>query len=106
MTREELIAALEKAEAGSYELSREVDGWLFREHHEEWKKASSMAYTQSVDAALTLVPEGWRIYMERKPTEPPQPWFVTVRPHAKDGWDSVADSPALALCIAALKARA
>jgi hypothetical protein len=61
-------------------------------------------YTASLDAALTLVPEGWE-------------WTVRGRPHG-DGlasigraWESgsdtvIAATPALALCIAALRARA
>ena len=61
-------------------------------------------YTGSIDAALTLAPEGWE-------------WTVQSRPHG-DGlahfgraWESgsdtvIAATPALALAIAALRARA
>lgn len=73
-------------------------------------------YTTSVDAALMLVPEG---YVVREITIwPGQPSTVAVwEAHqsegdpsywhsARDGrWNAEAKTPALALCIAALKAR-
>lgn len=115
----DLIAKLEVAEGPSRELDQEIakaaglkPSW--RDDGEARFYSPGMSngpakiappFTSSLDAALTLVPDGLRIYMERKPTDPPQPWFVTVRPHAQDGWDAVSDYPALALCIAALRAR-
>lgn len=59
------------------------------------------AYTTSLDAALTLVPEGhsWLIENDCHHHHVPRAWV-------KRGPDVRHDSPALALCIAALKARA
>lgn len=77
-------------------------------------------YTASLDAALTLVPEGWRLaaLCER------EPWFCRLETldfrsvtwgkgedwitDITDGQEAMAkgSSPALALCAAALRARA
>lgn len=66
------------------------------------------AYTASLDAALTLVPDGhdWRVEVERDRHPgaiccPPNAWgtFPGVTMHG-------AATPALALCAAALRARA
>ena len=79
-------------------------------------------YTASVDAALTLVPEGWRIgkleqdwrsggwiaQLCERPTERQLQAFddgVTIGWNTADT-DPDAATPALALCAAALKARA
>lgn len=56
-------------------------------------------YTFSIDAALTLVPEGWGLLMDLR---------KTCRVRLEDGNSKpwiYAITPALALCIAALKAR-
>ena len=67
-------------------------------------------YTTSLDAALTLVPEGYRLELYQSANG--EWWDADLSPLGydvdhEDGWsngDGKAD-PALALCIAALKAR-
>jgi hypothetical protein len=72
--------------------------------------------TTSLDAALTLVPEEWRREILDWPDAPAEPrgaarleWldpegFRKPRKIPSDGW-IWATTPALALCIAALKAK-
>lgn len=89
---EALIAELESAEKGSRELDVKIGMALGKTP--EW-------YSESLDAALTLVPEGRAsailIYESGRASaaigEPPQ------------FGDHEAPTPALALCIAALRAR-
>lgn len=71
-------------------------GWVSRGPHHAVVAAPS--YTASIDCALTLVPEGWN--------------HLTFE-HIEDTWgcfldadDTNAATPAIALVIAALKARA
>ncbi|CAB4176800.1 hypothetical protein UFOVP1672_43 [uncultured Caudovirales phage] len=66
-------------------------------------------YTTSIDAALTLVPEGWRVYaLQEEYTDKPGVWFAGLdhrTAHYKYGsMIGKAPHPALALCIAALQA--
>ncbi len=116
-----LIAALEAATEGSRELDDAVflathpDQGTTSEDGEYWYAAHLDEdggpwmllpfYTTSLDAALTLVPEGWGWTIE---------WdsITAVRPPDSEGDDDLAiwgltpnGTPALALCIAALKAR-
>ena len=78
-------------------------------------------YTASIDAALTLVPEGHahglsNLVVRRTPTLTGRPWSATVdlysqlsdwRPAPKAPWAVGGDgvTGAIALCIAALRAR-
>ena len=66
-------------------------------------------YTTSIDAALTLVPEGWHVASLHEGTYGGA-WFAAIVPN---GWltsvravqcRTSPSAPALALCIAALKA--
>lgn len=59
-------------------------------------------YTTSLDAALTLVQEGWSWRCANLPSGR---GFASLGTQ-KSGQDIVGATPALALCIAALKARA
>ena len=72
-------------------------------------------YTHSLDAAMTLVPEGWRVvnFAESEPDVPPEelrqrPWTAMLKLPADDfraKWaKAYAATPALALCAAALRA--
>ncbi len=63
-------------------------------------------YTSSVDAALTLVPEGWFFGLGNNGNAKGdwKPWAWVAQPHI-DAWRVSAATPALALCAAALKAR-
>jgi hypothetical protein len=98
MTREELIAALEAATGPSWELDGficEAVGAVKPEATPHWEWPPR--YTASIDAALTLVPEGASGAIEfgnhTQACVVGGPWC--------DG-----ATPAIALCIAALKARA
>lgn len=114
---EELIKRLEAATGPDRELDIAIDRALFPESYarpsdptpvdlpEDFgKDAMSMmmhpapAYTASIDAALTLVPEGARWDVQRDRTAA----FASI-----DGVTTGrCATPAIALCIAALRARA
>lgn len=132
----ELIKRLEAAETGSRELDVEIFCGYVRPdfNSEEFspdgeidKIRCSMAgvlnYTTSIDAALTLVPEGWRsghedsgkfdtvVFVEAWCW----PYDSSFNPDwmngeqgyrsAEESVDGFAKTAALALCVAALKAR-
>ena len=67
------------------------------------------AYTASIDAAMTLVPEGWTVAHITQNDD--KSWFAELREGFLTSYNRVATSPintatpAIALCIAALKAR-
>jgi hypothetical protein len=115
VTIEELIARLEAADGPSRELefriARDVlDGEPFGHAAglpDELMLAQAQfgcwpRYTSSIDAALSLVPEGhfWGLYSSGMAYVKPDADGVQER-HLSDGV-----TPAIALCIAALKARA
>lgn len=98
---EELIARLEAAEGADRELDVEI-----------WRAVGSSTelrfrpeYTASIDAALTLVPEEclWRIGHEGD--DSPGHFLAVAMPLGPQV-HATAITPALALCMAALKARA
>lgn len=122
----DLIARLEAAKEGSRELdaliftevfeaelrpwspTRRVRTlWWFKRNSEQvlrYGKDSHPHYTTSLDAALTLVPENMRIELIGSGSA----WRCEVRHFT--AYERVAEyfgapTPALALCIAALKAR-
>ncbi len=119
----ELAERCERAEGPDYQLDGDIAramGWSYRQRegfsHWQWYSQGKTdaplsegeirvcppAYTTSIDAALSLVPEGWCFEVTNFDT------FATVfaglgsAPKASAG----GDTPALALCAAALKARA
>lgn len=65
-------------------------------------------YTASLDAAMTLVPEGWEWSLEAEETEMVWPVLSPWTHRCQMGHliDREAATPALALCAAALRARA
>jgi hypothetical protein len=88
-----------------------------------WSLWRAPAYTTSLDAALALAERvlpadpdfrpmtpsvGWKINLYRGmiPTDQRGGWFANVRRHATNGFEGASESPALALCIAILKATA
>lgn len=128
MTHERLIAALEAATEGSRELDAEVAvacGWRSklgddgrsywkRDDYDSWLAISDggpdFYPTTSIDDALTLVPEGciWKVFSDY----PGDAYFADLEKwvpghEGTEHWrtDGACSSPALALCIAALKAR-
>ena len=114
MTKEELIAALEKAEGpsdGTDVLIAQHIGWWFDQSACWWRDEKNQMtdyamcpkFTSSIDAALTLVPESleWQVQMIE-----PLDYSAWVT-GGLDGelFEATAPTPAIALCIAALKAR-
>ena len=132
---EKLIAKLEAATEGS----RELDAFIHRERHPEladmiadhpsaapgWlvggnheNPVTAPHYTTSLDAALTLVPEGWewlasnrartphtgRAYIHNRELVFGGIGHLSTNPKYR-GEETTAATPALATCIAALRAR-
>ena len=129
-----LVERLEKAEGPSRELDGEIataaHGWKFVCEPVQgwlgggswWEDAAGKTvrlppYTASVDSALTLVPEGWEWQVSNRA---PKPLAGRAYIHNRElisggavshnpkyrGQEATAATPALALCIAALRARA
>lgn len=123
MTRDELIARLEAATGPDRELDRAIAmslGWRHDPHdgpYGTWtapdgtRHTTFNEWTASIDAALTLVPEGmdWLICSRRRNFR--DGYYVHIMDgdvnrdghSAGEAWHL---APAVALCIAALKARA
>lgn len=110
---EELIARLEKLSGPDREVDdalaliagckligcqvyRDTDGTYL---------GSARFYTNSIDSALTLVPVSWRV-QDIWQSDNGNGWHAAVRiPGYEVGSDDLCATPAIALCIAALKAR-
>ena len=101
---EELAEQCEAATNGSFIVEREVAILLGRQ--------TVPAFTSSLDYAVTLVPNGWAWMAGCAPDEG---FFATLSltdeaiaagASDKDMIDTIAATPALALCAAALRARA
>lgn len=113
------IEAMEGATEGSHDLDcrvfAAVSGWsypLFGSAASHFRDTDYTDYTTSLDAALTLVPEGWFLYRidHDSPTNNPAwGWGASLRYHVNPeigravGWSR--HGMALALCLAALRAR-
>lgn len=105
-----LIERIEGAEGPSRELDAEIARSLGRpwDYAADWgprgrDKPVAYAYTGSLDAAMSLVPEGMRWCVDTCNGNPRS--FVEPR-HPYEGqpfWGNAA-TPALALCAAALRA--
>lgn len=64
-------------------------------------------YTASLDAAMSLVPEGWDHMEVYRPDHQTLGWTVHLKPNAnigREGWTGFAQSYALAVVAAALRA--
>jgi hypothetical protein len=106
----DLIERLEKATEGSRELdlavAQAVDGpWHYT--GEPPRRIFCAAYTTSLDAALTLVPEGYSKDMAECPENGAvvRVYFGPIRENSAGEPTGRANTLPLALCIAALKAR-
>lgn len=117
-----LIARLEAAAEGSRELDAEIAIFL-NPKLAEWERFGGELhgpsdsifhaphYTTSIDAALALVPEGWAWFAQRigQPfsTGFARLWLPAARTKGLkiEQYQSEAATPALALVIAAMKAR-
>ena len=135
MTREELIAALEEATEGSRQLDVDIFRFIglteVQERHcrqwcrmdgrrtdltrEHYLIAWAPDFTTSLDAALSRVPKGWHLSSlhQRDPSVTHDVNSAKLSPDNTNdkGWEhgtitEQGASLALALCIAALKARA
>lgn len=105
---DDLIARLEKATGPDRDLDHAIDTALLG----EWTYYAP-EYTASIDAALTLVPNGYR-WLVRK-HDGSKTWAggkgaksfanVYADEHESPMYEAWTQTPALALCIAALKAR-
>ena len=102
----DLIEQLERATEGSRELDWRIECHLQGWSEDHMRHAALVDYTTSLDAALSLVPEGWNNWLIRKTTAVDSVWFSAEhRDDNDDVWRAVAATPALALCIVSLKAR-
>jgi hypothetical protein len=120
-----LISTLEGATAPCLELDADiaiVAGWTFEKMKGDakpyWRKPGETSwftrakdgpprYTASIDAALTLVPEGmsWGVF-NRNAIDDASAWvWRTPERDLLAGINATSKSEAIALCIAALKAR-
>ena len=106
----ELIEQLESAESGSRELDAAIQRAMGPDFPLHFSGVGVCnAFTTSLDAALTLVPEGWSWSLgEMRGIGKFRGWLNDH--NTPDGLavrhiDADATTPALALCIAALRAR-
>ena len=87
-------------------LTDEAGGmWMFR--YPDGSIGSALRFTASIDAALTLVPEGFAVLLATSPNG--SVCDVHSKPLGEEGeypGHSRAATPALALCAASLRARA
>ena len=124
MSTDDLITRLEAAKTGSRELDTAVgcaakmpmDWYSSYGYGDPAKDAprEHRHYTTSLDSALTLVPEGWGMAVtnpkhwdaEPNDREPYARVYKVPFDDADEGiFKGTAATPALALCVAALKAR-
>lgn len=106
---DDLLALAARCE--SEESSRELDRALHRVRVGVFPKEEAPEYTASLDAAVTLVPEGcWRHSGSGKLDEDEPLWGCVVEepwapPTAELGSGESNHNEALAICAAALRAR-
>lgn len=104
MTPADLIEKLEKATGPDRKLDSAIVDFLVG--MPRTAIGGDARYTSSIDAALTLVPEGARVWLELNTADfkPHGAWVGGDYSHRKNY--SRTATPAIALCIAALRARA
>jgi hypothetical protein len=114
MTRSELIAALGSASGPSRELDAEIAKLVGAPHGPyehvtvetrsiEYCEEQAPAYTGSMDAAMTLVPSTWQWHCGTC-NEDDMPWATLTDTDTWVDYGAEAATPALALCIACIKA--
>lgn len=116
----ELIERLEQATGPDRELDVEIvfalypDIGAYQPHcrgeepifwNEPYRKQPCPEFTKSIDAALTLVPEEHAASVEWSPRYPGCAWIYPPDNVDEISFEGEASNPAIALCIAALKAR-
>jgi hypothetical protein len=109
MTLLELAERCEKVEAPSYDLNVSIHR-VVRAFPEDWPRAYAGAsptnYTGSIDAAMTLVPEGLMVAAVKFSNGTGRSNIHDGKDVGGSGIDVRAATPALALCAAALRASA
>lgn len=95
----ETIEKLEQAPGPSYALECEIGAVIGS------TRKPPRAYTASIDAAMTLMPDGWHLVELRHLS--PTVWFARVADMANDYHEDEAKAPngPIALGLACLKAR-
>jgi hypothetical protein len=106
MTLDDLLSALEAATEGSRELDTMIERAIDRKMWDRWIPF----YTRSIDAAMTLIPPNTFWHVGAGKTRDDEPMYGAMIQEAKfDGKElgigETNASPALALVIAALRAR-
>lgn len=104
-----LIERLEAATGPERELDAEIAAVVEAGMRHHWF-ASPPLFTSSIDAAMTLVPDGWDYSAgNRDETEKAWAWVAEEDDVRGEYWQTIQQSsavtPALAICIASLKAR-
>ena len=99
-----LIAELETAEGPSNVLDFQIAMAIFPGDVPDTTRVKNIKFTSSIDAALTLVEEGAEWILNNS-TGIEQRFYAVVAGPVVDGTEGLGITPALALCIAALKAR-
>lgn len=122
MSLTELIQKLEAAKEGSRELDELIHEAAGSPGADDPQYAAFESgddfprnYTTSLDAALTLVPDGWNYQLLKTGgvlLSSGLPYSASIKASSQYGWvdppypfDGYSETQALALCIAALKAR-
>ena len=111
-TLEALLARVLEGTGPDRELDLDIDDFMLKHGPESDQGRNPryvLPYTASLDAALTLVPDGkaWTVGQNV------HHWYWSASVNALDedgapksiGWGGPSNSPALALCAAALQAR-
>jgi len=97
----DLLARLEAAKAGSFVLDGEIRDLVIGKH-----PGTPLPYSVSIDAALLLVPQGWTwtLYVDATAPECLVDWCLIPPGEGEAIVIGQAATPALALCVAAIKA--
>lgn len=120
-THDEIIERLQAAPEGSRELDADINlalatdptkphtgpGYYYDDAAQPGTGHRMQPYTTSLDAALTLVPEGWEFYVDSGTHNPSAGCHACVYNPKEIMHGGAVDlaTPALAICIAALTAR-
>ena len=111
MTIDELISELEKANGPSIALDHQIAELTMDRSRAVFMTGDSggiislKRYTRSIDAALTLVPDGWTVHTIHHGLKQWDVSLCIVGDCGLASADAESNSLAIAICIAALKAR-
>ena len=107
---QELIERLEKAEGPSIDIDWHIYRFLTPKDEQSWVRPP--AYTSSIDDALTLLPAGCVLETLSQGTDEPSTWRVIlwhlkqlIGKNPQTRHRAKHRTPAIAICIAALRAR-